>query len=253
MSPKPILCLLIAIFGTAPILAQAPPAFGDLSGEVVWAIDKIPIPLVYTEPADRVKECQPNGPIVMEQKVNPKNRGVRWAMVWLKDFEKEDAPLPIHPDLQKPKEASVLLQIVGCQLEPPVFGIRKGQTLTIQNLSKMTHILTVYHKFNDKNKKITLTALEQTVVDPWDSQKRFGMIDSDTGRWMLSTPWTFDHPYFATTDENGKFTIPKAPAGYYRIVAWTQETGFFNNGKEGTVIHIINDGSTKVKLEVKSK
>ena len=38
--------------------------------------------------------------------------------------------------------------------------------------------------------------------------------------WMTGYVRIFDHPYYAVTDENGKFEIKNAPAGKFRIVYW---------------------------------
>jgi hypothetical protein len=38
--------------------------------------------------------------------------------------------------------------------------------------------------------------------------------------WMGGTVRIFDHPYYALTDENGKFEIKNAPVGKFRIVYW---------------------------------
>ena len=38
--------------------------------------------------------------------------------------------------------------------------------------------------------------------------------------WMNGYVWTFDHPYAATTDADGKFEIKNAPAGKWRLVVW---------------------------------
>ena len=38
--------------------------------------------------------------------------------------------------------------------------------------------------------------------------------------WMTGYVRIFDHPYYAVTDEDGKFEIKNAPAGKYRIVYW---------------------------------
>jgi hypothetical protein len=67
---------------------------------------------------------------------------------------------------------------------------------------------------------------------------------------------SFEHPYFAVTDEDGWFTLPKAPAGKYRLIVW-QETRalLFYDPKtniKGPVIEIKANGITdlgQLKLE----
>ena len=46
--------------------------------------------------------------------------------------------------------------------------------------------------------------------------------------WMKAWVRVFDHPYFAVTDEDGKFEIKTAPAGDWRIVIWHDEAGWRN-------------------------
>ena len=40
----------------------------------------------------------------------------------------------------------------------------------------------------------------------------------------------FDHPYYAVTDEDGKFEIKNAPVGQFRIVYW-HENGLRGGAK----------------------
>jgi hypothetical protein len=42
----------------------------------------------------------------------------------------------------------------------------------------------------------------------------------------------FDHPYYATTDADGKFEIKNVPAGKWKMVVWHEAKGFLN-GREG--------------------
>ena len=51
--------------------------------------------------------------------------------------------------------------------------------------------------------------------------------------WMKAYVWVFKHPYFAVTDDDGKFEIKDAPVmnGKLRLVAW-QDNGFLG-GREG--------------------
>ena len=61
----------------------------------------------------------------------------------------------------------------------------------------------------------------------------------------------FRHPYFAVTDEDGKFTIKDAPVGKYRLMAWQEATGWvIINPKDprdrGKVIDVKAGGTTDV-------
>jgi hypothetical protein len=38
--------------------------------------------------------------------------------------------------------------------------------------------------------------------------------------WMRAYLFVDDHPYYALTDERGRFALPRVPAGKYELVAW---------------------------------
>ena len=56
--------------------------------------------------------------------------------------------------------------------------------------------------------------------------------------WMKCWVRVFDHPYFAVTDDNGKFEIKYAPKGKLRLFIW-QETGGINGGFAGRFGQVI--------------
>jgi hypothetical protein len=67
--------------------------------------------------------------------------------------------------------------------------------------------------------------------------------------WMSGYVRVFDHPYYATTDENGNFEIKNAPVGKFRMVVWHEKVGYLN-GKEGRfgIPVTITPGTTEVKV-----
>ena len=56
----------------------------------------------------------------------------------------------------------------------------------------------------------------------------------------------FKHPYFAVTDEDGRFDIKGAPAGKWNLVVWQENTGWVKGGKNGTPITIEADKTTNL-------
>ena len=79
--------------------------------------------------------CLKNGPIYKsDYVVNPKNKGVRWVVVWLVDAEDYKKELPIHPDLKEPKDKTVVLDQPCCQFVPHIVALREGQDLEIEEL-----------------------------------------------------------------------------------------------------------------------
>jgi hypothetical protein len=50
-----------------------------------------------------------------------------------------------------------------------------------------------------------------------------GLVELTSGAakyWHRAYLWVGDHPYFALTDSEGKFSLPQVPAGNYRLVCW---------------------------------
>ena len=45
-------------------------------------------------------------------------------------------------------------------------------------------------------------------------------IKCDVHSWMKAYVSVFDHPYFAVTDDSGRYQIENVPIGNYEVVAW---------------------------------
>src|SRR5687768_17137941 len=123
--------LLLALPGAAPFVPQG---WGDIKGRVVFAGDKIPETPKVKVTFDK-EHCLSKGPIYKNELViDPKTKGVRWVLVWLKpvtDFRtvKEDT-LPIHPSLKK-APGEVVLRGPCCEFEPRILAMRQGTTLVL--------------------------------------------------------------------------------------------------------------------------
>ena len=74
------------------------------------------------------------------------------------------------------------------------------------------------------------------------------MIQCDIHPWMKAYFFVIDHPYFAVTNEQGKFEIKGLPAGKYTLSAWHEEFG-----EQQTKITVGSTGSTEVEFSFKEK
>jgi hypothetical protein len=78
--------------------------------------------------------------------------------------------------------------------------------------------------------------------------------------WMNAEMFVAPHPYYAVTDENGKFELTDVPAGDYQIVAWhegwdvvRQETTYDVLTEHRVLRPLFNDPKTWEKaVEVKA-
>lgn len=184
---------------------------------------------------DKDKEhCLSKGPIFKEEFViNPKNKGVRWAIVYLMSADGFTKEIPVHPSLKAIKNPVVEIDQPCCKFEPHLLALREGQTLLVKNSAPIAHNVNVQGGTKGPN-------LNQ-IVPPGGKLK----IDSDqlTARptpinvacnihgWMSGKVFVLKNPYFAITDENGNFEIKNAPAGDFRVVGWQEGMGWVAGDK----------------------
>ena len=73
--------------------------------------------------------------------VNPKNKGVRWVLVWLtdpKDARNSKFVPPVHPSLKSPPK-TVEIDQPCCVFEPRVMALQVGQDLVVKNSAPIPH------------------------------------------------------------------------------------------------------------------
>jgi hypothetical protein len=227
--------------------------WGTVKGQVVFSGKTIP----ENAPANVDKDkdhCLSKGPILKNDLVvNPKNKGIRWALAWLTgvDDPKGLKPIPIHPKLGTP-DKPVELDQPCCIFEPRVMGMREGQDLLIKNSSPISHNTSINGGLLGPNinplippKGSYLLAKEKIKARPMPF-----LYTCSIHGWMKGYVGVFRHPYFAVSDEDGNFTIKDAPAGKYRLMIWHNEGWVIINPKNpldrGKVIEIKADGTTDV-------
>lgn len=251
----------LALFGAAALMiastttARAEQEWGTVKGRAVWAgtdAEAKPVPAVVDK--DQAV-CLKNGPIYKtDYVVNPKNKGVRWVVVWLVDAENYKAPLPINPALKEPKEKTVVLDQPCCQFVPHIVAMREGQDLEIKNSGTIPHNTKIDSPGANPSINPLLPPGSSQVVPGWVAETAPSTVGCSIHGWMTAYIKVFNNPYFAVTDEDGNFTIKDAPAGKYHIVAWQESIGYLNKGfKKGEPIEIKPDGVTEVTFEVKPK
>jgi hypothetical protein len=119
---------------------------------------------------------------------------------------------------------SLKLDQQGCRYRPHVFGIRVNQPLEIINSDPTLHNIHAMPKANSEfnngqpiqGMKMTHTFSAKEVMVPFKC---------DVHGWMNAYVGVLDHPYFAVSDENGKFALNSLPPGTYTIEAWHERLG----------------------------
>jgi hypothetical protein len=239
MAPAPVAVAPPAMATPKP----SPEPWGRLKGRVVWGPEKIPerkpIPGVAVN-ADK-NHCLKDGPIYDETwVVNPKNRGLRWTLVWLiNDDPKDETPLPIHPRLKEPA-GEVVIDTPRCMFVPQVVGLREGQTLVIKNSSPVSHgprLSGPQNRFG-----VSIPATGEFKLKDLIAVRIPMILECAIHPWMTARVGVFSHPYFAVTDENGNFDIPIAPAGKYRLIVYNNLYSKGAAGRNGEPVTIVAGG-----------
>jgi len=111
----------------------------------------------------------------------------------------------------------------GCLYEPKVVGVVAGQPLIIKNSDSTLHNVHSFAKSNQNfNQAMSgVGSIEKTFAKPEMGIK----MKCDVHPWMSSYINVMDHPFFATTNEKGEFTIKDIPDGEYTLEAWHVKLG----------------------------
>jgi len=154
--------------------------------------------------------CQKEHKDGLERKVvDVKDGGLKDVFVYVKSGLTTTYPPPTE---------AVELDQQGCMYKPHIVVLQVGQSLKIKNNDETLHNIhprpSVNQEFNigqpRKGMESTKTFDKKEVMIP---------VGCDVHPWMRSYISVMDNPFFAVTDEDGKFEIKGLPAGEYEIEA----------------------------------
>jgi plastocyanin len=201
----------------APGATKVDPATaGDVTGTVVLdgaAPKNEPIKMA----ADPICAKQATGPQFQETfAVGSDGKSLGNVFVYVKDGLGNYAYDP-------PTGAAVIDQ-KGCRYTPHVMGFRVGQKIEIINSDPTLHNIHATPKANSEfntgqpmqGMKTEHTFTAKEVMVPFKC---------DVHGWMNAYAGVLDHPYFAVTSNDGKFTLKGLPPGTYTVEAWHERLG----------------------------
>jgi hypothetical protein len=240
-------CAALGLVGLLLLPSPALAAWGTIKGQVVWDSPTLPKREELKVDKDQAA-CLAKGKLLSEKVlVNPKNKGVRYVVVWLIDAKDPMKPLPIAPAVAGLAKPTVEIDQPCCLFEPRVVALREGQTLVIKNSAAIPHNAKL--DGGDKGPNINQLIPPGGMLPVKDVVARPTAIPlgCTIHGWMNGYIRVFKHPYYAVTDADGTFEIKDAPAGKYRLVVW-HETGWVTGdttpSKNGKLIDIKADGVT---------
>jgi plastocyanin len=189
---------------------------GSLSGRVVFE-GTPPAPEMIRMSSDRA--CMQNGGATQpsDAVLVAADGGLQNVFVWIKDG------LDPSYGFAVPAE-SVVLDQKDCMYRPRVLGVRVGQTLEIKNDDATLHNMHALPMINQEfNQGLPMQGMHLTHV--FDSQEVMVRFTCNVHSWMTAWVGVVSHPYFAVTDDTGRFEIKNLPPGTYTLEAWHEKFG----------------------------
>lgn len=224
--------------------APAAAGWGTIAGQITWEGE---LPAVKLLDVSKDQEwCltkRPGGaPADETTVVNPKNKAVKNVFAYVMDAKS------VHPDFPqttkgvaaadaayfqkangfttdelasaisgnkievKKLKHQVVLDQVHCQYVPHAIACREGQKILVLNGEPVTHNVKVTSQTGRNDQNPNMPANTALFFDMKADKGPLSLECSIHG-WMKGTIMVFDHPYFAVTDDDGKFEIKNVPAG----------------------------------------
>ena len=210
MSDRRCLCLALAALllgGAAWTGNTAEPAEGRIAGLVRYT---------GTVPADQVIPTTDGGMIRHNDLVvDAKTKGLRHVAAVLEDA-------PAQPKAEKAKPA--VIDQRDMVFVPRMISIQHGQAVRFENNDLCNHSV-MGISTSKANQFNTVAGPGQPISRVFELQKHPVKIGCALHGWMAAWVVVVPHPWFAVSDELGKFEIGNVPPGKYMLVLSHPDTG----------------------------
>lgn len=224
---------------------------GSISGQVRWTGEVPVVPPFHAKITPRDYLCRDwrDWPHPYAPQVHPETKGVAEAVIYLEGVD----PLRSRP-WDHPR-ATVVIEDYHFRIDQGTYrgriGIhRRGKSL------EMVSRLPLFDSIMARGS----TFFSLPFPDADKPQSRFlhnrGVVELSSGGsrfWERAHVFIDDHPYYARTDANGRFTLDRVPSGRYRIVCWLpswHRAGHVRNADTGEICEVSFQPPARVGREV---
>jgi hypothetical protein len=138
-------------------------------------------------------------------------------------FVRVTSGLPAGARYQAPSTPVVLDQD-GCLYRPRVFGVMTGQPLEIRNDDPLLHNIKAVPTEN-RGFNISQPTAGMETTRTFTTPEAMVPLECNVHSWMHAYVGVMDTPFFATSGEDGTFTIEGLPPGTYGVEAWHEKLG----------------------------
>ena len=177
-------------------------------------------------------------PITTRHYVVGQDNGLANVFVYVKSGAQKAAPAG----------EQTLLDQVNCVYEPYVLGAVAGRKIKVKNSDALLHNVHPTPRVAG-NREVNFAQPVKGQVNEisFDKPEVLVRVKCDVHPWMFAYIGVQEHPYFAVTDKDGKFTIKNLPPGKYTIEA--------NHLKAGAVTQEleVKDDKKDLNFELEAK
>src|SRR5438552_7855735 len=182
---------------------------GTISGTVKWSG---PVPRAATFPINKDNAvCDPDSLNVrdLERLIVGSQGGVANTVVYLKNITSGKAM-----DIPEPRR---FLNQKQCRYKPHILLVPQTTTLQMKSSDAVLHTV---HMDGAATYNLPFPFTNQVVSRSMPSVGLVNLKCNGGHVWMNAEVLVISHPYYAVTDESGKFELTDVPPGDYEIVAW---------------------------------
>jgi len=123
-----------------------------------------------------------------------------------------------------PPAGAVTIDQKGCRYHPHILALRIGQKLEIVNNDPTLHNIHALPKSNAEfNTGQPIQGMKTEHV--FNSKEIMVPFKCDVHGWMNAYLAVMDHPYYAITGADGKFSLKGLLPGTYTVEAWHEKAG----------------------------
>jgi len=208
-----VCCLVLAAAGTAAAQADYRVITvvngGTITGTVKWSGPE-PHLVRFTITKDP-QICDPESAKTrdLERLVIGPQGGVANTVVYLRDVSQGKA-------FDLPQERRFLDQ-KHCRYEPHILLVPQSAALQMKSSDATLHTI---HMDGAATYNLPFPFPNQTITRNMSSSGLVNLRCNGGHVWMNAEMFVAPHPYYAVTDESGRFQLTDVPPGQYQIVAW---------------------------------
>ena len=207
------LVFLVAVVGNATaqsnyqVVSLSSP--GTIAGTVKWSG---PLPRIPTFSINKDPEiCDPESHKIrdLERLIVDSQGGVSNTVVFLRNISRGKAN-----DLPEPRR---FLDQKRCRYEPHILLLPQDAELRMKSSDATLHTV---HMDGAATYNLPFPFTNQIISRPMPTTGLVNLRCNGGHAWMNAEILVVPHPYYAVTDESGRFQLTDVPPGEYEIVAW---------------------------------